>query len=60
MNNEQLYCYGMMLAEMARVEMMKAENMQMSYLGEPMKYQDHDFAGSVIALQQLALRALNG
>lgn len=35
----------------------KVNNMQMSYLGEPMKYRDHDFAERVIALKQLALRA---
>jgi len=59
MNAEQMYCYGMMLAEQGIIEAMKAENMQREALGQSMAYTEKDFYGCINSLRELAIRAMN-
>ena len=59
MTNEQLYVLGMISAENARIEAMKAANQHRLSLGHSIAYDEDAFCGCSSALEQLAIRILN-
>ena len=59
MTNEQLYVLGMISAENARIEGMKAANQHRLSLGHSIAYDEDAFCSSANVLEQLAISILN-